>query len=732
MPDKERARLNSKGIFTVSQLSYTFRPRRRSKRLATKPEKYHHSLKALAIRENKIHVVGDPQLHINGTAVYFDVEGLPDRDLYYLIGISIETAQGNTHHSLWADGAADEERIWKSFLNILSGVDRPVLVHYGNYETTFLKKMCDRYGGPPKGSAAAEAISNSINALSLIYAKIYFPTYSNGLKEIARWLGFKWDNPSFSGLQSIIWRHDWEASRYPDVRETLTAYNREDCEALCLVARALGQISKPEIDAPGAAKLGPAVIRSETLGKSLTSNWHPFKSPLADLEIINSAARWNYQRDRVFVRSGVAKRKSPKRPMTRKPPKKAEITIELQPPSSCPKCGEQYRKKARLLTRTVQDLVFGIGSVKGRLIKYSFQTYICGSCGHKYNVHDWYIKQHRKWGWNIVAYIIYHITDLRIPQATIKTSINRLYGFHLSGGTLHNMKSAAAKYYYDAKKAILDRIIHGSLIHADETHANIKGQSAYVWVLTNLKEVAYILAESREGDLIRDLLKDFKGVLVSDFYAAYDAINCPQQKCLIHLMRDLNDEILNNPFDTEMKSVAVGFANLLKPMIDTIDQRGLKKYFLRKHLIAVEKFYAYLDRAEFTSDSAVRWQQRFQKNHNKLFTFLRYDDVPWNNNNAEHAIKAFAGIRDVIAGSASKEGLDDYLTLLSVVETCKYQGIDVLDFLRSRKVDPGSHPHIARQLANAAERPLDTISAERIMSGDRTNRTKRPNGPYLE
>ena len=29
MPEKERARLNSKGIFTVTQLSYTFRPRRR-------------------------------------------------------------------------------------------------------------------------------------------------------------------------------------------------------------------------------------------------------------------------------------------------------------------------------------------------------------------------------------------------------------------------------------------------------------------------------------------------------------------------------------------------------------------------------------------------------------------------------------------------------------------------------------------------------------------------------
>ena len=62
LKDRERALLHRKGIFTVSQLSYTFRPRRRAKRLASKPEKYHHSLKALAIRDRKIHVVGNPQL----------------------------------------------------------------------------------------------------------------------------------------------------------------------------------------------------------------------------------------------------------------------------------------------------------------------------------------------------------------------------------------------------------------------------------------------------------------------------------------------------------------------------------------------------------------------------------------------------------------------------------------------------------------------------------------------
>ncbi len=106
MSAKERQKLRSKGIFTVTQLSYTFRPRRRPKRLRDKREKYHHSLKALAIREKKIHIVGSPELKIEGTPVYLDVEGLPDRDFYYLIGLRIGHGDTAVQHSLWERPAA--------------------------------------------------------------------------------------------------------------------------------------------------------------------------------------------------------------------------------------------------------------------------------------------------------------------------------------------------------------------------------------------------------------------------------------------------------------------------------------------------------------------------------------------------------------------------------------------------------------------------------------------------
>ena len=83
----------------------------------------------------------------------------------------------------------------------------------------------------------------------------------------------------------------------------------------------------------------------------------------------------------------------------------------------------------------------------------------------------------------------------------------------------------------------------------------------------------------------------------------------------------------------------------------------------------------------------MKCKERFVRNRDKLFTFLNYDGVPWNNNNAEHAIKAFARLRDVIAGSSTEKGIEEYLTLLSICQTCEYTGLDFLDFLRSGEKD---------------------------------------------
>jgi predicted RecB family nuclease len=251
MTEQARKKYHGKGVFTVNQLSYTFRPRRRSKRLGHRSENYHHSLKALAIREKKTHVVGNLDFTIEGTPVYLDVEGLLDRDLYYLLGIRIPDSNPLTTHSLWADDQADMEKIWTAFLNILSKIKDPVVIHYGSFERRFIKKMSERYGGLNSDSKTTNTFSTTLDLLSIIYGRVYFPTRSNRLKDIANFLGYQWSEPKSSGIQTIIWRKEWEQSREPHLKEKLILYNQEDCEALIRVANYLKDLSVSSFQSPG-------------------------------------------------------------------------------------------------------------------------------------------------------------------------------------------------------------------------------------------------------------------------------------------------------------------------------------------------------------------------------------------------------------------------------------------------------------------------------------------------
>jgi hypothetical protein len=273
---------------------------------------------------------------------------------------------------------------------------------------------------------------------------------------------------------------------------------------------------------------------------------------------------------------------------------------------------------------------------------------------------------------------------MAIPQNALAANLWRLFGLPFSRGGVNRLKANAAEKYREAYDAILARIVTGQLIHVDETKATVKGKDGYVWVLTSLVDIAFVYRSTREVEFLREMLKPFTGVLVSDFYSGYDAIPCKQQKCLIHLMRDVNDDLRKEPFNQEMRQIAEEFGYLLRPIVSSVDRFGLRSHHLRKHRHAVETFFDVLERRDYQTELANAYKKRFHKNRDKLFTFLESDGVPWNNNNAEHAIRAFVRLRRIMGGTSTVKGLEEYLVLLTVSETCKAKGGDTLDYFLSK------------------------------------------------
>jgi predicted RecB family nuclease len=125
-------------------------------------------LRALAIREKKIHVVDLLALQLDGTPVYLDVEGLPDRDFYYLIGIRVGTGDHAVQYAFWADDETAEKRIWNEFLDVILTIPNPRVIHFGSYETVFLRRMSRRHGQPREGSTVSLAIERAVNLLSFV------------------------------------------------------------------------------------------------------------------------------------------------------------------------------------------------------------------------------------------------------------------------------------------------------------------------------------------------------------------------------------------------------------------------------------------------------------------------------------------------------------------------------------------------------------------------------------
>ncbi len=75
MTPKEIKKYNKRGIFTIQQLSYLFKPRRkRKKRKNPEPVKHNLALQALAIREKKIYIQELPDLNRQPVDLFLDIE----------------------------------------------------------------------------------------------------------------------------------------------------------------------------------------------------------------------------------------------------------------------------------------------------------------------------------------------------------------------------------------------------------------------------------------------------------------------------------------------------------------------------------------------------------------------------------------------------------------------------------------------------------------------------------
>ncbi len=694
--EKEIKKYNRKGILIVTQLAHTFRPRRRGKRSQPKSNRRYHALHALALRDKRVYVFGTPQLLETPINIYLDIEGDPEQGFDYLIGMIVVDGENEHRYSFWADKRDDEDGIFEQFLATVTQFQDFRVFAYGGYERAFLKRMRKR---AMRKAPVDEVLKALVNTLSLLYSHVYFPTYSNGLKDVGACLGSSWTDPSASGIQSLVWRMRWEVTRAEEWKQKLITYNQEDCLALRRTTEFISTHCARPVPALGnfATATSDPIVASvdeiDRLGTVNTRGRKPFFH--TDFAHINRCAHFDYQRQRTYVRLGQHRPEKhevqPRKFRNRKLRVNQRVEIISQ---RCPSCGgneinrpstAHFGKGCFTKGKRAFDLVFTSGGIKRKVVECRASIHHCLNCGRKF-VPERYERLakhfHGLMSWAMYEHIVHRLSAHAVSDMMID-----LFGLTVYPAEVTRFRPMMARYYESSYEALLATIVSSHVIQIDETEVKLRETKGYVWVIATSEEVVYVYRPTREGEFLHDLLKDFHGVLVTDFYAAYDSIDCPQQKCLLHLMRDMNQELLDNPFDEELQSITGAFGALLRGIVVTIDEHGLKRQHLLKHEREIDAFVNSLDKQSFRSESAESLRERLIKNRDRLFTFIHHDGVPWNNNTPENAIRQFAYYRDSNPGRLKEPGLKEYLVLLSLCQTCRYKKISFLRFLLSRERD---------------------------------------------
>jgi predicted RecB family nuclease len=702
MGEKEVKRNGRKGIFTVRQLSYAFRPRRRPKWARAAPRPHSFALQALALRENKVYINGTPELRRTPVRVYLDIEGVPEENFYYLIGVLIDDGATQEFHSFWADSNEEQGCLAAQLVQRLFALSDYTVYHFGNYESKALKSL--KSNAPEElRQPLAEIQKRTVNVLSVVHTAIYVPTFSNTLKNVAGFLGFQWSDAGATGLDSILWRSQWERTRNEELKARLLRYNQEDCLALKAVTDFIMSFVGDGIHAASDRELPmPDVVHTSDLQEASPRN-HRFgviSFVLPELDFVNKCAYFNYQREKVFVRTNKAIKGTRRFNRTgRGKAPKPNALVEILA-KSCPACGDKRLAERRKASRVVIDLKFFNKGVKRWVTKYVSATYQCTHCGECF-LPDAYPTSKEKHGHGLKCWFAYQHVIGGQNTMKITSGIKEIFGLTVPSA-YHRFKNSLVQHYQATYEALLQSILTGSLLHIDETEVIMKGKAekGCVWVVTNMEAVYFFYKESRKAAFLEEMLQGFSGVVVSDFFTAYDTLKCPQQKCVIHLLRDVNDDLLRSPFDQELRNVVQPFATLFRTIIGTVDKYGLKRRHLRKHKRQADDFLQSVREMKLESDYAVKHQERFAKYGDRLFTFLDYDGVPWNNNNAEHAIKRFVKYRRDADGRFTEKSLGDHLVLLSVLVTCEFKNLPVLRFVLSQATE------LSRSSMKQAERLL--------------------------
>ncbi len=283
----------------------------------------------------------------------------------------------------------------------------------------------------------------------------------------------------------------------------------------------------------------------------------------------------------------------------------------------------------------------------------------------------------QRFGIDLLSLIATLREEGRLPIRIIQWYLQTVHQLSVSVGAIVAACHSVARCGRAALEEIREKVRGSPVVNADETGWRESGHNGYVWTFSTPTE-RYFTRGTREKEMVDRVLGDaFHGILVSDFYAAYNHYDGWKQRCWAHLLMDIHDVRVCYPDDASVQTLAKDLHELFLEARASShpdrDQRRLARWDFERRALAICGPYC-----EDPAAAQRRLSARITRFIKELFVFVGDPEVPADNNAAERSLRHLVTCRKISGGTRSGAGTATKMALSSLFGTWRARRHDPL------------------------------------------------------
>lgn len=288
---------------------------------------------------------------------------------------------------------------------------------------------------------------------------------------------------------------------------------------------------------------------------------------------------------------------------------------------------------------------------------------------------------HGRIGVRVGALVAYLRTTLRLPVRQVQQYLATLHDLRLSVGEIVELAHDVRRQLQGQADALLVAVRAQVAVHQDETGWRENGANGYIWTTASDGPQAirhYTYSPSRGHQVpLRLLGPGFGGVLISDYYAAYNLIPGRHQRCWVHLLRDLHELKEAQAPHPDVSTWTAALRQLYDATVTWLasehSPEERRSHYTTRFQQAWQLGQQY---AAATEHPCATLAKRLLRHQDELFQFVLQPGVPADNNLAERSLRPLVIMRKISGGTRSAEGSQTRLTLASLLGTWQARGLN--------------------------------------------------------